>query len=825
MQTQGLEADYSRPDYEQQGLKVLKDPVPDEYSLHPLRDTANRVGREVERFAEALDGYNPMRADDEAEKYDMAIELINVYHDTALRTLQRLRKHHSSRRQTREEHDDDADVNDLVEDVQQGLSTTIEDLERWGQEAHMWDLLKRLVHLRFPRPGSEKDDLPIPKPIHPYASERELWNSFLETDDLALERKTVVQWLKDTADESGEDIDILVQDLQQNAERGDIIAHGWLHTKSAIKNQKRIHSWPQPLDPTSPELQNAHLNSTKTQPLVTQLDPDAPFRQDRKLEAEDEYFERSIWLGCYELLRRGKSSSEIKEWCSERTEAWRAVSMSGFPDDVEGEQETSGNLASSALWRKMCFALARNSSGDEYQRAVYGLLSGDIQSVEPVCKSWDDFVFVHYNALLKSQFDLYLQNLPSQKTKVSSQLNLTAFDAVQFHGDPKSTGKRLIETLKIDPRTRSETLEPTKMLQGVLIANQFKHFIYQQGLALSKLANSKEPSNLIPRNKERPENEETTRYIQLNDYDGLRVLTHVLLIFMSLGMDLGGVSRETEVENVIVAYISFLRLAGREELIPLYSSQLSGARKYAVLSRNLIDVTNPERRMEQIKLMHDLGLDVQEFVRMQARYLLDDYQDTAPGYPATGNFKIFTQAQTSTGLGRRMRTGMLGGDDDALERVDMLLIRSLEWYLLVEGLWSETFTIGTILYLRFFSKLTATLKPSKTDHFTEHMNLLAARHLASRVSCEQITRRKTRALLGDSVGVAFLEADEEDLTEVLDGSSENKRLLKKYLLDEMKNFRELECLTEHLEYIESISRHTEAFEQQVPICRLICWTY
>ena len=34
----------------------------------------------------------------------------------------------------------------------------------------------------------------------------------------------------------------------------------------------------------------------------------------------------------------------------------------------------------------------------------------------------------------------------------------------------------------------------------------------------------------------------------------------------------------------------------------------------------------------------------------------------------------------------------------------MLFIRSLEWYLLVDGLWSETFIFGTMLYLRFFSE-------------------------------------------------------------------------------------------------------------------------
>ena len=120
--------------------------------------------------------------------------------------------------------------------------------------------------------------------------------------------------------------------------------------------------------------------------------------------------------------------------------------------------------------------------------------------------------------------------------------------------------------MKTDPRTAAETLQPMKMLQGVLIANQFDNFIYQQGLALSKLANANGPSNLIPATREHPANEDVNRYIPLDDHDSLRVLTHVLLIFISLGLDLGGAYRQTVVENVIVSYISFLRLAGKEEV-------------------------------------------------------------------------------------------------------------------------------------------------------------------------------------------------------------------------------------------------------------------
>ncbi|KAE9376803.1 hypothetical protein N431DRAFT_401256 [Stipitochalara longipes BDJ] len=786
----------------------LESPEDHEDILHPLREAANRVGREVEKFAEILDRYNPQRATASDEKHEMTVELIGLYHEAAAETVKRLREKHASERRKKDglrwrkkmrgfsvtHDDDDMDLEDS-EGNESPLSeqrTSLEDLERWEEEAHTWDLLNRLVSLRFSSSKGEADGRAISRarPIHQYSSEREIWDNFLETDELALERKTVLQWLKDTADESGEDIDILVQDLQQNADRGDIIAHGWLHTKAAIKGKKRLHSSPQSLDPTLPSLQRGHFNASGTEPLITQLDPDATTRQKRKLEAQDEYFERAIWLGCYEMLRRGKNTEDIREWCMERTEVWRAVSMSGFPDEAltDDHYATSG---SSALWRRMCFALARKGGGDEYERAVYGILSGDIQSVEPVCRSWDDFVFIHYNALLKTQFDNYLQIARPQPGISSTTPSFGVFDAVQFHGDPNSAGKRLVETLKIDSRTIRETCHPMKMLQGVLIANEFSHFIYQQGLALSKFANANGISSLIPPNKSKPEKEDITKYIALDDHDSLRVLTHVLLVFMALGLDLGGIMRETEVENVIVAYISFLRLAGKEELIPLYCSQLSGKRKYAILCRNLIDVTDHEQRITQIRLMRELGLDVQEFVSLQARFLLGDYNDTTTDYPATGNFKLLEEDSSSLfGPSRKVTRDFLGDDPDKVERIDMLLIRSLEWYLLVDGLWSETFTVGSMLYLRFF----------------KHLHLNAARTLASRITSNAIAKCKTRAILGDSIDFFALETGEdEDVTEVLDGSGERKRLLRKHLLAEAKSFRELETLIECLDNIETIS--------------------
>ncbi len=693
-----------------EGQAPLISPEDHEDILHPLREAANRVGREVERFAEVLDGYNPQRVTAQDERHDMMVELIDEYHSIALDTVRQLQGKHASQRKranSRRAQADEMDIYDSNEDESPlpEFKTTTDDLDRWEQEAQTWELLGRLVHLRFQKPGNGQGaSKSIAKhgPIHQYSSELEIWENFLEMDDLALERKTVLQWLKDSAEDSGEDIDVMVQDLQQNADRGDIIAHGWLHTKAALKQQKLL-----------PAAQRTHYNLSRTQSLITELDPDAMTRQKRSLEDQDEYFERAIWLGCYEMLRRGKSPAELREWCLERTEVWRAISLSGFPDEDWDNGAAEGSSDSSRLWRKMCYALASNAVGDDYKRAVYGILSGDIQTVEPVCKSWDDFLFANYNALLRTQFDNFLQEIRTSQMPSSNTLKLGVPDATQLLGEPETSHKRVVDMLKSDRRTRTESRKPMKMLQGVLVGNSFSDFIYQQGLALSKFANAKGVSNLIPPNKKQPEREDIMKYIELDDHDSLRVLAHMLIIFMGLGLDLGGVFRETEVENVIVAYISFLRLAGKEELIPLYCSQLSGKRKYAILCRNLIDVTNHEQRKTQIELMKELGLDVQEFVGLQARFLMSDYKDNAAGYPARGNFNILDKEYNDSVISRKVREDFLGDDPDNVERIDMLLIRSLEWYLLVDGLWSETFTVGTLLYLRFFSKL---LVPSFRHH-------------------------------------------------------------------------------------------------------------
>jgi nuclear pore complex protein Nup107 len=78
--------------------------------------------------------------------------------------------------------------------------------------------------------------------------------------------------------------------------------------------------------------------------------------------------------------------------------------------------------------------------------------------------------------------------------------------------------------------------------------------------------------------------------------------------------------------------------------------------------------------------------------------------------------------------------------------------------------------------------------------------------LASRVSSQDIARSKTYAIIGESMDFAALESNEnEDLTEVLDGSADDKKFLRKHLLAEAKSFRELEALIESLDNMETVT--------------------
>ena len=804
------------------------------------------MGREVEKFAEQLDRLNPRNHEERsAERYSSALALVDEYRALAKAAVGRLRSKHAPRRQ-KQVHDrwrqriegfkgdgatepsddalvpfDDGEVSLRRSQSGTASQTTLDDLRHWEQEEQTWSLLRQLVELHHPEPQvdrvkEKRAKLAAVGDVDRFSSEDKIWDRFIIEDDVARERQVVMAWLKDNAESSGKDIDILVEQLEGGADRGTgLWAHGWLHTKEAIKAQKRLRSWPQALDPTSPGLAASLLNADRTEGLVTQLDPDAATRQRHVLEKPDQYFERATWLACWEMLRRGRPWSEIREWCKDRVEGWRAVSLRGaiaaWDGQIDGAEpesrrnetadETTAQVTgnrSRGLWRSMCHALAVSGGIDDYERAVYGLLAGDLASVERVCHSWDDIIFAHYNSLLLGQFEGYLRSRHPERLPSGLDRKLAGFDAVQFHGDPATVSRRIVDGLRANKLTTAEARQPMKTLQGALIGRTLADFAYQQGLVLSRAANAERRSTIIPAMTEPIDETSGTAYLALQDYDGLRVLVHVLLTLQDLGLDFGEGNREIAVENIVVAYIDFLRLSGKLLMIPLYASRLSPERQILILGRVLLDETAASRRRELLRLMYGLGIDVPQVLNMQLMFLLDDVELEGLQVKdiTTGILQEMRQSQKP---GRQIRRNFIGSD---IDDIDARLIRSFEWFLLVDGHWEMTFKAGELLYRRFFA----------LGH------LAAARVLLERVPASLISRTKSGVYLGKAVDVSVPVDEsegEEDVTQATPRATRSGRQQAEHLARRRAEAERARMKTQ------ALARQAQTFSQLEALARAL----
>ncbi|KAI1268822.1 nuclear pore protein 84/107 [Xylariaceae sp. FL1019] len=739
---------------------------------------------DAEKFAKTLDALTLPTKSAADQRADL-FELVDKHYHHAAKKVLELRQLQGSAADRDTSSQDSMDLDEA--DEAPSAASQAEDVRNWEQEAQMWDLLRRVLPLRYSKRNALR---PIRREISKFQSSADLWDDFLQSDLVAQERKAILECLQTSADESRPKVNDMVKDYEKQANRGSMTAHGWLHTRLVLKKQKSTGGWVGPLDPKSSDAGRMVTEDRKT-PLVTQLDPDAVTRQGRKLESGDEYFERAIWLGCYELLRRGRSLNEIRAFCVEREQVWRAVSISAMPlSRVADLEPVSTDPMAILLWRRTCFALARQGGINDYERAVYGILSGDVSSVEKICTNWDDFVFAHYNSLLRAQFDDFIMKRCPSDATAAIRHNFSSFNALQFHGDPSAASERLVSSLESNKATRGEARTPMKALEAAIISDNVPQYMHDLGAVLGKRANLNGASFLIPEIDSDSVDADDPRFCQLHDHQGLRAATHVYLIISSLDRLQGGEAAELAArakaqDNIIATYVSTLRLSGLTDLMPLYCSKLDEDRGFYTLSRNISRIVDPRDRDQTLRIMEKLGMDIGRFVFYQPYSLLDSFPITDPPPPAFGAFSIFLKEPPSIKYGRRMKPDFFGDESETLDLVDEPLISSLEWFLQVEGLWDEFFQAGTLVYKRFLKTF----------------NLQSARTLCERVKCADIFRKKAGLTIPPDTDVSWFA---DAYASAREGIFEDDGLSAEDIA-KAKPFFELECLVRVLDAIETVA--------------------
>ncbi|KAF9154516.1 Nucleoporin nup84 [Linnemannia schmuckeri] len=257
----------------------------------------------------------------------------------------------------------------------------------------------------------------------------------------------------------------------------DLVEH--LHsTDSNFKHHSAVKSWLEVIaPPTNTRIGTKRISpSTKpagaffSQPATTTTqsnyqDPDATTRDGVKLDEYNQRVEHDLLQAVWEYIRRGQVQN-AKDACEKAGEPWRAESISGgdlysvstaFTDPQYDREEGPIGNKTRGLWKGTCYALAKETTANQYERAIYGALCGDIPSVLPVCSSWEDHAWVRYNALVESMVEGRLSQfnrdgpskaLPIPTTTVSSAKDI--FDSIENSDDQKlrNDSKDMFKTIQ-----------------------------------------------------------------------------------------------------------------------------------------------------------------------------------------------------------------------------------------------------------------------------------------------------------------------------------------------------------------------------------------
>lgn len=698
-------------------------------SLFPLREMADRVGREVERFAEALDRWTPglgLTVVDPGRQRTSALAMVEDWNICAADTTAKLSAQHRVELTDRFWHrfSNRLSKEPRAADPRSGSDgsahgrTTVADLEVWNAEAHTWMLVNGLLRssdrnyypdLVEPDSNAQLDASSVDR----FFMDGTSWRNFLVNNNLARERVVILKWLELAAEQTSEDIDLIQQEMETAAERGPgLWSQGWLETRERIKGEKRLRLWNAPIESELPAIKRSSGDDL----LVTQLDLDAQTRQGRAIEQADEAYDQCTWEMLWQAFRRGQSLHRVGQWLVEHGQYARAACLG--VDLSQSEAVTQDDTTSIARhrWRHACRQTAERGGVSDHERAVFGLLGGHLGSVERLCRNWEDRLFAQYNALVLQQYSAWLSDTHPGLTLSKQPPGSEPTHVSAFNDDLVSSAQQVIATVGKPVTSSLRAQHPFSRIQAALAGHGLEALVRQEGINLSRKTldpSLRSISQLVPGDLAEKFPDDEASELLTDDFSALRVLTHVLMISGQLGYDFKDDDSRNAKENVIAAYIDYLRQAGKMGLIPTYAAKLSKERAEITLARILPSITHDAERQEYIKLLMSSNFDIFEILINQYEFAMEYSSLTDESAADLEMFDILEQTSDSIWPGTRVKMRERRPLDDDEE----IIVRSMEWLLLLEGHWSTTFETLADVAVRFLG-MSSRVRARLTSHLT-----------------------------------------------------------------------------------------------------------
>lgn len=660
---------------------------------HPLEKIVEKVSAQVEAFAEQLDAcLEEMKTHPTHDRPSIGSQLVKDYAAITSRHVDEVREKHSHEERTQQRRDWTRKVLRLtsqidVEDHEQRPIGPVSsgDVQLWQDEANTWNLLEDLSIFRESDVNQE-DSRPDPSNDR-FAADGECWRQYLSSNSRARERFVVLKWLESTAEQTGHDLEDIQEELETHSAYGQgLWSQGWMDTREKVKGEKRLRLWDTGLgDSRLPSIQK----STKTGLLVAHLDPDAVTRLNKALEEPDIEYERSFWMMCWEMLRRGCSMDALREWCVERNESPKSYMLGATPEDAP-QTLLANSIAGRYRWRKACRHGARKGGVSDHERAVLGLLSGDLRSVERVCVSWEDHLFAYCNSLLLNQYRIFVHGRYTASLPPDDLFKFGEVDHFEFGTNENDE----LPFLKPNELTELDAHSPFKVIQAKAIAYELKELIVEQGTLLARNVSREEPGDLgslLPPDVTLSPPMEGV-YSLTDNQNALRTLAHVYIIHLYLDEDFGSEENQKAAENILIAYVYYLKDAGKFNLIPRYTSFLGPPRVNSIQARVLPAITDDSLREAQLNLMRIVRLPTSEILTEYCTFMLDSSRTLSNGVRNFAGPKLLEDPSdvdpSKLNLWPNKRICKRGPRGHAGEEED--IIHGLQWFMICKRRYAET---------------------------------------------------------------------------------------------------------------------------------------
>ncbi|XP_077355682.1 nuclear pore complex protein Nup107 [Festucalex cinctus] len=423
---------------------------------------------------------------------------------------------------------------------------------RWllQQESHTWRLISSLYRDRVQL--ALEDDMMLDMPI-PNESEKVVVEQLFQCDAVVRQSQLVVDWLESIAKDQMEDFSDNIEYYAKSV--------CWENTQHILK--LKLES-----------------GKVSTVPLVTELDPDAPFRQKRPLADLDQEDDVRLLKNLFSLIRAGMTE-EAQRLCTRCGQAWRAATLEGWklyhdPNINSGSAElrpVEGN-PQRGIWKSCTWRMAEEEQINRYERAIYASLSGNLKPVLAVCESWEDCVWAYLRVMVDTLVEKHLMSLgmAHQEMETLPQEYLEANWTMEkvFEELQASESKRVLEEMQ----------EHYHVIQKFVILGDLDGLLEEFGDWL--VASTALPSHL------------------------LRFMSHLLLFFRSMGLSL----KEDVCVDVLKAYVNLLIRDQQTDLVASYVSQLPADLATTQYAAFLETVSKPELRPRCLQLATEAGLDV-----------------------------------------------------------------------------------------------------------------------------------------------------------------------------------------------------------------------